>query len=101
MVTLLEFAAENSHSISQSKAQRLVTELGIAKFIGHRTIQLTVAHSWSVVKSWLQISQQERELRARRETAVLDYKNQLTARKAFPNGAQYGFNRWPSRDLRS
>jgi hypothetical protein len=92
---------ETPHLITNSKAQRLVHELRVAIHLTPTLIQLTVKKSWSVVKSWLAISAEQRKQAAEHELAYADFVKQMKARATFPDGAEYGFAQWPSKDQRT
>jgi hypothetical protein len=90
-----------THFLPANKARRLVLEFRIAVECGRDKIQLTVAHSWSVIKSWLrgERDRQEQAENSRREQE--NYVKQSAYRAKFPKGAEYGFSQWPAKDQRS
>lgn len=104
-IGLLEFHESPSdspqHFITGVKARRLVEELCVATHISPHVVKLIVAKSWSVVKSWLALGREQHERGLRAVDARQEEIAQRNARISDPNGAQHGFSRWPSPDLRT
>jgi hypothetical protein len=89
------------HFVSGTKAARLVNELRVAAKLAKDRIKLTVAHSWSVVKLWLKTSDSERKAAEKANAERSDWARMQDRRIEYPGGAEFGFSRWPSPDLRS
>jgi hypothetical protein len=91
------------HFVSGTKARRLVSKLCVAVRLAKDRIKLTVAHSWSIVKLWLKGIDPEREARSAKmlENERIQAAQRLKNKRDNPEGAQFGFSRWPSPDLRS
>jgi hypothetical protein len=91
------------HFITGAKAARLVNELRVAAKLAKDRIKLTVAQSWSIVKLWLKGIDPEREARSAKmlENERMEAAQRLKNKRDNPEGAQFGFSRWPSSDLRS
>ncbi|MCU1305211.1 MAG: hypothetical protein JWQ87_5495 [Candidatus Sulfotelmatobacter sp.] len=104
-IQVLEFGQSDSespkHSITSGKAKCLVDELGWAVRVSKRVIRICIAKSWSVIKTWLQTTKEQRKQAQQREEARVEWVLQNRARSIFPGGAEYGFSRWPCEDQRS
>jgi hypothetical protein len=102
-IQVLEFGASDSpkHSTTSGKAKCLVEELGWAVRLSKRLIQLTIPKTWAVVKAFLATSKEERLAAERKRAEAQDRLCRVRSRMAFPEGAQYGFSRWPSVDQRT
>ncbi len=89
------------HFITGAKAKRLVDEMRICVRLAKDKIKIVVAHSWSVIKTWLAMSAEQRRQADERKNTLQDFQRKAQANAAHPNGAEYGFSRWPSKDLRT
>ncbi len=102
--SVLEFSQAPSdspkHSISSGKA-RILKELGWAVDCGKRLIRITIDRSWSAIKVWLQQSEEQRKANDRKAEFMSDYQRLEKARSRYPNGSEFGFAPWPSKDMRT
>lgn len=104
-IGVLEFHQSPSdspkHFITGAKARRLVHDLQIAAERSKDTIQLVIEKSWSYIKAWLSSTREQQKATLERERYATECAQKYEAQWQNPNGAEYGFSRWPSKDLRN